>query len=282
MKLSILSILLILYLFSCNQKSTSDNEKPYFAEGQKVEKKLENKLPNFNAYTSIQLDSFFQIYRDSLLDIVQKNKFDKDTTISNEFSQIMYGMAVNDFPSFAFVENKYCDIGGDDFECKSFLYAEKNGAFEVAETFTNKNSTLYAWYDSKIERRDIDFDNKLDIIMKRPWHLVSRSIAEYYLFVDRSFKKSDMIFSTDTLGINSENKTVISFSDGGNCCTHYKMINKWQADSLVRIRHLEKSYNHTEGGGILEEFVIKNGKEIKTKTQKLNQEKAEQYFENYK
>ena len=250
-------------------------------EVKEVPKQEEDKYTVLASLTTFQLDSFFQIYRDSLLDIVQKNKFDKDTTISNEFSQVIYGMAANDFPAFVFVENKYCDIGGDDFECKSFLYAEKNGAFEIAETFTNKNSTLYAWYDSRIERRDVDFDNKLDIIIKRPWHMVSRSIAEYYLFADRNFKNSDMIFSTDTLGINSENQTIVSFSDGGMCCPHNKTISKWQSDSLVEIKHLGKTYNHQEGGEILEEFEIKNGKEVKTKTQKLNQEKAEQYFENY-
>ncbi|WP_338814906.1 hypothetical protein V9L05_06885 [Bernardetia sp. Wsw4-3y2] len=276
MKIYILS--LILCLFSCNPKPISENQ---VIENQKI-KVVENKLPNFNAYTSVQLDSFFQIYRDSLLDIVQKNKFDKDTTISNEFSQVMYGIAANDFPAFVFVENKYCDIGGDDFECKSFLYAEKNEVFELAETFTNKNSTLYAWYDSRIECRDVDFDNKLDIIIKRPWHMVSRSIAEYYLFANRNFKNSDMIFSTDTLGINSENKTIVSFLDGGMCCPHNKTISKWQSDSLVEIKHLGKTYNHQEGGEILEEFIIKNGKEIKVKSQKLKQDEAEQYFENYK
>lgn len=270
MKNYILSILSILCLFSCGQKSVSDNAKE------------EVKVINFDSYTNIQLDSFFQVSRDSLLDFISKNKFDKDTTINNEFSQIMYGKAANGFPAFAFLENKYCDIGGDDFECKSFLYAEKDGVFENTKTFTNQNSTLYAWYNSEIEHRDMNFDGKLDIIIKRPWHLVSRSITEYYLFLDRDFKNSNMIFSTDTLGINSENQTIVSFSDGGMCCPHNKTISQRQSDSLVEIRHLEKTYNHNEGGEIIEEFVIKNGKEIKIKSQKLSQNEAEKYFENYK
>ncbi len=278
MKIYLLSLLLVSLLFSCNQKPISDNQKTEIKE---IVKKEKAKTYNFYSYTNIQLDSFFQVYRDSLLDTVQKNKFDKDTILRNEFSQVMYGMAANDFPAFAFVEDKYCDIGGEDFECKSFLYYEKNSVFEIEETFTNQNSLLYAWYDTEIERRDMNFDGKLDIIIKRPWHLVSRSVADHILILNSNSKNTEIITSTFELHTNPKNQTVISFSDGGNFGTHYKTINKWQSDSLVKIRHLEKSYDN-KGKFTLEEFAIKNGKEIKIKSQKMNSDKAEEYFENYK
>ena len=99
--------------------------------------------------------------------------------------------------------------------------------------------------------------------------------------MDSDFKRITKTSSTYELLTDEKNQTVISFVDGGNCCTHYKTINKWQSDSLVEIKHLEKVYNYKEEKFILEEFIIKNGKEIKTKTQKLNQDKAELYFQNY-
>lgn len=278
MKISILLILSFLCLFSCNQKpETSENQS---VENQKI-KAVENKLPNFNAYTSVQLDSFFQIYRDSLINFISKNKFDKDTTIRNDFIKVTYGMAANDFPAFAFIDNNSCHLKAD-FDCYFFLYAEKDGVFELIEKSKDQDSFPYDWSSSEIERRDINFDGKIDVLIKRPCFSASREITDYVLITNPNFKKIETIFTTDSLPTNPKNKTVISFSDGGNSYPHHKIINKWQSDSLVEIRHLEKVYNYKEEKFILEEFILKNGKEIKIKTQKLKSDKAELYFESYK
>lgn len=286
MKSYILFFLLPLtLLFSCNQKGNVKNDEPYFTEGLQVKKETRNtenkKTDSFLSYTNVQLDSFFQVSRDSLLDIAQKSNFEKDTIINNEFSQAIFGVATDELPNFVFIESKYCDIGGDDFFCQAFLYRQKNKGFEMVETFINPNPVLYSWYSTEIERRDINFDDKVDVVIKRPWKLVSRLIVDYILISDIENKRIEVITSTDRLLTNQENKTVISFTDGGNCCTHHKIINEWQGDSLVKIRSLEKSYNHADGGQILEEFVMKNGEKTKIKSQKMSSDKAQEYFENY-
>ncbi|AFM04150.1 hypothetical protein Fleli_1751 [Bernardetia litoralis DSM 6794] len=279
MKFYILSILL--FLFSCSQKPATDNEKSYFTEGQKTEDKKEVKKYDFLSYTNSQLDSFFQVSRDSLLDFVSKNEFEKDTIISNGFSQVIYGVATNGFPAIVFIENKFCDIGGENFECKSFLYHTKNKNLQLIKIFINQTPSLYDWYGNEIERRDVNFDNKIDIIIKRPWHMVSREIVDYLLVMNSDSNKIKLITSTDRLLTNEKKQRVISFIDGGNCCTHHKIINKWQNDSLVEIKHLEKSYSYQEGKGTLEEFIIKNSKETKVKSQKISFDDAEKYFEKY-
>jgi len=124
----------------------------------------------------------------------------------------------------------------------------------------------------------------MDLIISRPFYMASRDIAGFYIFTKQSLNKSTQVFSTteSKLLVNNDNKTVISFSHGGNYGTYEKTINKWQGDDLVEIRRLEQTYKSKTGNELVEEFEIKNGKEIKTKTQKLNQDEAEQYFENYK
>ena len=110
---------------------------------------------------------------------------------------------------------------------------------------------------------------------------MSREIVDYILISDLRSNKIEKITSTDRLLTNDKNKTVISFTDGGNCCTHQKTINKWRNDSLVEIRRLERTYGTETENDLIEEFTIKNDKEVKIKTKKMSFEEAEKYFEKY-
>ena len=294
MKHYILSILLLPLFFSCNQKSVTSNDKTEFskeelemikerlkkeAEEKKAKEAEENKQKPIDIYSydDARIDSLFRLSLDSIMDFLDVTKFEKDTIIKNEFTYAMYGKAQNGFADFVFIESMYSDLL-DSITTPTYLYVKNKDRFELKNQF---DFDEMSWRNSEIQRRDMNFDGKIDIVLQRPW-FANRMIAEYLIIMDSNFKRITQTSSTYELLTNEKNKTVISSVDGGNCCTHYKIINKWQGDSLVKIRHLEKSYNHTEGGGILEEFVIKNGKEVKTKTQKLNQDKAELYFENYK
>lgn len=283
MKLYILSILLFLFLFSCNQKPAVDSQKSNLTEVEKKEVKNtdteEVKIDDFDSYTNAQLDSFFQVSRDSLLDFVSKNEFDKDTIISNEFSQVVYGVAANGFPAFVLLEDHACHFKDND-ECYVLIYTRENETFELKQRIKNSNTFPFVWTPSQIERRDVNFDERLDIIIERSIFSGSREITEYTLITNPNFKKTQTIFTTYSLPTNPKNKTVISFTDGGNYGTNSKHINKWQGDSLVEIRRLDKTYQD-ENGDILEEFTIKNGKETKVKSQKMSFEEAEKYFENY-
>ncbi len=281
MKFYILSLLSILCLFSCNPKPISKSDKTEFSkEVLEVRKKEleENKQKPIDIYSydDARLDSIFRLSLDSIIDFLNVAKFEKDTIIRNEFTYAVYGKAQNGFADFVFIESMYPDLL-DSLTTPTYLYIKNRHKFELKDQF---NFDEMSWRGSKIQRRDMNFDGKIDIVLQRPW-FANRMIAEYLIIMDSDFKRITKTSSTYELLTDEKNQTVISFIDGGNCCTHYKTINKWQSDSLVEIKHLEKSYNHQEGGEILEEFVIKNGKEIKVKSQKLKQDEAEQYFENY-
>lgn len=232
---------------------------------------------DFDDYNDIGLDSIFRLSLDSMIDFLNVAKFENDTIIKNEFTYAMYGKAQDGFPDFIFVESMYPDLL-DSLKTPTYLYIKIKDRFELKNQF---DFDEMSWRNSEIQRRDMNFDGKIDIVLQRPW-FANRMVADYLIIMDSDFKRITKTSSTYELLTNEKNKTVISFVDGGNCCTHYKTIKKWQSDSLVEIRHLEKTYNHNEGGGILEEFVIKNGKEIKIKTLKMEFDKAEKYFENYK
>ncbi|WP_338759425.1 hypothetical protein WAF17_11685 [Bernardetia sp. ABR2-2B] len=291
MKFQILSILLFPLFFSCNQKPVSTNNKTEELEviKERLKKQEEKELEeiakekskkeepfNFYEYDDARLDSIFRLSLDSMIGFLNVTEFETDTIIKNGFTYAMYGKAQDGFSDFVFVESMYADLL-DSLKTPTYLYVKHKDKFELKNQFEFDEMS---WRNSKIQRRDINFDKKTDILFQRPW-FVNRMIADYLIIMDSDFERIKMTNSTYELLTNEKNKTVISFIDGGNCCTHHKIINKWQNDSLVEIRHLEKSYNHKEGGGILEEFKIKNGKEVKTKSQKVTFEDAKKYFENY-
>ncbi|WP_291721663.1 hypothetical protein [Bernardetia sp.] len=279
MKSYILLFLLILVLFfSCTKKSVVNNKQPYFTEEQKQTESVvtTNEPTNFENYNDAEFDSLFHVSLDSIVDLLNVVKFDKDTIIKNEFTFAMYSAAKNGFSDFAFIESMYPDLL-DSLKTPTYLYVKHNDKFELKNQF---EFSEMSWRNSEVQQRDINFDGKADILLQRPW-FANRMIADYLIIMDSNFERITETNSTYELLINEKNKTVISFIDGGNCCTHHKIINKWQGDSLVKIRSLEKSYNHAEGGQILEEFVIKNGEKTKIKSQKMSSDKAEAYFENY-
>ena len=67
MKPYILLFFLVTLTFSCNQKSKINNDEHYFTEEQEKTISEEVKPVDFLSYTNLQLDSFFQVSRDSLL-----------------------------------------------------------------------------------------------------------------------------------------------------------------------------------------------------------------------
>lgn len=292
MKNCILLILSILCFFSCSQKSVSDKDKTGFTkeeldvikdrlkkqeEGVTKENSKTPKAFNFDDYDDIGLDSIFRLSLDSMIDFLNVAKFENDTVLQNEFTYAMYGKAQDNFSDFVFIESMYPDLL-DSLTTPTYLYVKNKDKFELKNQF---DFDEMSWRNSEIQRRDMNFDGKIDIVLQRPW-FANRMIAEYLIIMDSDFKRIMKTSSTYELLTNKKNKTVISFVDGGNCCTHYKTIKKWQSDSLVEIRHLEKSYIFQTDSTLLESFVIKNGKKVKIETQKVHYEKAEQYFESYK
>ncbi|WP_375558744.1 hypothetical protein ACE193_13455 [Bernardetia sp. OM2101] len=286
MKFYILSILFFLLLFSCSQKSVVDNEKSYFTEGQIKPKEnivATNKSFNFENYSDVQLDSIFRLSLDSMLDFLNITEFEKDTVVENYFTNAMFVEAQVEFPEFVILDSKHLDLKDSiDFgECPTYIYVKKDSKLEL---FTTIITTSRSWFGAEIYRKDMDFDGKVDLIISRPFYMASRDVAAFHIFTKQNLNKSTKVFTTteQKLLVNDGNKTITSFTHGGTYGTYEKAINKWQGDSLIITKWLEKSYQSEMGNNkLLEEFTIKNGKQVKTKSQKMASEDAEKYFEKY-
>ncbi|WP_338815321.1 hypothetical protein V9L05_09730 [Bernardetia sp. Wsw4-3y2] len=284
MKFYILLILSILCFFSCNRKSVVDNEKTYFTEGQKKLKEniATNKSFNFNDYNDVQLDSIFRLSLDSMIDFLNVTEFEKDTVVENYFTNAMFVQAQAEFPEFVILDSKYLDLMDsiDFWECPTYIYVKKDNKLELSTTIVTSSRS---WFGAEIYRRDMDFDGKLDLIISRPFYMASRDIATYHIFIKQDLNKNTTAFSTreEKLLVNNGNKTVTSFTHGGAYGIYAKTINKWKGDNLVEIRRLQRTYGTETEDDFVEEFTIKNGKEVKIKSQKMSFEEAEKYFEEY-
>ncbi|WP_338793436.1 hypothetical protein [Bernardetia sp. MNP-M8] len=285
MKFYILSILLFLFLFSCNQKPVVDNEKPYFIEGQIKPKEhiiTTNNSFNFGNYNDVQLDSIFCLSLDSMLDFLNVTAFEKDTVVENYFTNAMFVQAQAEFPEFVILDSKHLDLMDsiDFWECPTYIYVKKDNKLELSTTIVTSSRS---WFGAEIYRRDMDFDGKLDLIISRPFYMASRDIATYHIFIKQDLNKNTTAFSTreEKLLVNNGNKTVTSFTHGGAYGIYAKTINKWKGDNLVEIRRLQRTYGTETEDDFVEEFTIKNGKEVKIKSQKMSFEEAEKYFEEY-
>lgn len=279
MKIYLLSFLLVALLFSCNQKPTSENQKTEVIEEVQEKKKsvISEPLFNFDDYNDLQLDSIFRVSLDSMIAFLNVTEFEKDTVIKNEFTYALYAKAQDGFPDFVFIESMYPDLL-DSLKTPTYLYTKVKDKFELKNQF---EFIEMSWRNSELQRRDINFDGKIDVILQRGG-FSSRMMADYLIIMDSDFKRITETSSTYDLLTDDKNKTVISFSDGGLFGTHVATISQWKGDNLVRIRQLEKTHNDQKEGFKMEEFVIRKGKKIKIKTQILSQDKAEEYFENYK
>jgi hypothetical protein len=285
MKFYILSILLFPLFSSCNQKPVVDNEKPYFTEGQikpKEQVVATNKSFNFDNYSDVQLDSIFCLSLDSMIDFLNITEFEKDTVVENYFTNAMFVQAQAGFSEFVILDSKHLDLKDslDFWECPTYIYVKKNNKLELSTTIVTSSRS---WFGAEIYRRDMDFDGKLDLIISRPFYMASRDIAAFHIFTKQDLNKNTTVFSTTEieLFVNNDTKTIVSFTHGGAYGIYAKTVNKWKEDNLVEIRRLERTYGTETEDDFLEEFIIKNGKEVKIKSQKMSSDKAEKYYEKY-
>ena len=110
----------------------------------------------------------------------------------------------------------------------------------------------------------------------------------YQLYSPNSEDIAPFFFiSTDKFGIDTVQKQLASFGDGGNFGTHSKTIHQWKNGNLIEIKklemHIEMNYYQKSPHYLFQEFRKKNQDWVLTKewVSKKTEDKIWKYFENW-
>lgn len=109
---------------------------------------------------------------------------------------------------------------------------------------TNFSTDPYSWGTYGIELKDVDFDQREDLLIKT--HVRASRIVERITCFDYNRSTGDIgvakitdLSSTDRIDCDEILKTVTCYTDGGNFGTHEKIVYKWNHDRLQAVKRLD-------------------------------------------
>ena len=229
MKLTYLILIFhLLIIFSCSHKHESN-----IIENSIVKNELNIPL----RYEKLIVDKQTKHLIDSTLAVIQQLSFTTDTT---------FGQSTGDKQGKVDVQINCLDSVG----CfASIIIADTS---ELPTSFIFKiDKTKWTFVHSMqiglgnnfdIELKDINFDYKKDLCFSTIFSC-SRLLVDYQIFENNNnFNKITQLTSTDSIGVDYKNQTLILFTDGGNFGTHETLTYKWNNGNMKLVYKINKSF----------------------------------------
>ncbi|MEY5049913.1 MAG: hypothetical protein RLZZ175_3272 [Bacteroidota bacterium] len=189
-------------------------------------------------YEKLIVDKQTKHLIDSTLAVIQQLSFTADTT---------FGQSTGEKHGKIDVQINCLDSVG----CFASIFID-NDSTDFAEAFIFKiDKTKWTFVHSMqiglgnnfdIELKDINFDYKKDLCFSTIFSC-SRLLVDYQIFENNNnFNKITQLTSTDSIGVDYKNQTLILFTDGGNFGTHETLTYKWNNGNMKLVYKINKSF----------------------------------------
>ncbi len=205
-------------------------------------------------YSDVQFDSIGRVSVDSAILSINKMNLKKDSFFIFSYVEIAFFSQKDRFESFYLMKNTKCMTDN----CYLYIATKTNEKYEILDSIDYEPRNVL----DDIYLKDVNFDDKKDIVIKSFCRSVGRITFSYDLILQPDFENKIHLYADDSLYILKKQKKIIAFRDGGNFGVHEKNFYKWINDSLTLTKYWESSFDIT-GKKTTEKFVIQNGKSIR-------------------